>query len=597
MPTGEESQGIWVEMPTGAEAQELRGEVPTEAEAQEAWRERSIGVESQELGEIPRGAETQGVSDEMSTQQGAQGLKREVPTRAEVQGLRKGISNRAEVQGSRGKKSDKTESQGQRAVKCECQGLKEKMPVEINPRDLKGKTLGDEASMAPPPNFLMKGTEAGRTVSGTQRCSSGDRNSTEKGKKQNNKKKGQKPKAEDAFKGLSIYFPKEQWSEMGEWEKIRYKNMKQNYEFMIQLGLPTPKPTFMYYARQSSKSEENESSESDEEWTPTPLDMRREPRDLILPHHISILSFHFLVCEHCLIFFIDECSVHGSPVFIRDSRAEIGVEKRATCTLPPGLRIGLSGIPKAGLGVWNEGETLPAGIHFGPYEGKITEEEEAANTGYSWLISKGRNCCIYIDGKDETYSNWMRYVNCARNEEEQNLVAFQYHGKIYYRACKTILLHSELLVWYGEEYGKELGITWKSRRKSLTVHRQNSYLMQKQDGACHQCPCCEMAFNCKDYFSRHMKRKHSVYGIQGEKLQKGVGLTSLLKITSHASCNDTRIMQSCVNTIKDKEKHFFEDTTREAEHRNLLACHTAKLSLFTTDETTLGQLSEQAKQM
>lgn len=114
--------------------------------------------------------------------------------------------------------------------------------------------------------------------------------------------------------------------------------------------------------------------------------MRREPRDLILPHHISILSFHFLVCEHCLIFFIDECSVHGSPVFIRDSPAEVEVEKRATLTLPPGLRIGLSGIPKAGLGVWNEGEALPAGIHFGPYEGKITEEEEAANTGYSWLV-------------------------------------------------------------------------------------------------------------------------------------------------------------------------------------------------------------------
>uniref|UniRef100_A0A8D2JCC2 SET domain-containing protein n=1 Tax=Varanus komodoensis TaxID=61221 RepID=A0A8D2JCC2_VARKO len=177
-------------------------------------------------------------------------------------------------------------------------------------------------------------------------------------------------------------------------------------------------------------------------------------------------------CEYCLIFFIDECSVHGPPVFIEDTIAKIGLEKRATLTLPPGLRIGPSGIPKAGQGVWNEGEILPPGIHFGPYEGRMSEEEEAANSGYSWMITRGQNYYTYIDGKDETNSNWMRYVNCARNEEEQNLVAFQYHGKIYYRVCKIILLHSELLVWYGEEYGKELGIKWGSRWKSLkgTMH-------------------------------------------------------------------------------------------------------------------------------
>lgn len=99
-----------------------------------------------------------------------------------------------------------------------------------------------------------------------------------------------------------------------------------------------------------------------------------------------ILSFHFLDCEYCSIFFIDECSVHGPPVFIKDAAAEIGLDKRATLTLPSGLRIGPSGIPNAGLGVWNEGKVLPAGIHFGPYEGEMTEEEEAANSGYSWLV-------------------------------------------------------------------------------------------------------------------------------------------------------------------------------------------------------------------
>ena len=52
----------------------------------------------------------------------------------------------------------------------------------------------------------------------------------------------------------------------------------------------------------------------------------------------------------------------------------------------------------------------------------------------------------------------MRYVNCACNEAEQNLVAYQYCGQIYYRSFKTISPGQELLVFYGEEYASELGI-------------------------------------------------------------------------------------------------------------------------------------------
>uniref|UniRef100_A0A670IKU2 PR/SET domain 9 n=1 Tax=Podarcis muralis TaxID=64176 RepID=A0A670IKU2_PODMU len=368
--------------------------------------------------------------------------------------------------------------------------------------------------------------------------------------------------AEDTFKGLAIYFPKEQWAEMGEWEKIRYKNMKENYEFMTQLGLPTPKPTFMYHARQPPKTTD-ESSESDEEWTPKSI-----------------------VCEYCLLFFIDECSVHGSPVFIKDTAVEIGLEERATLTLPPGLRIGPSGIPKAGFGVWNEGEILPPGIHFGPYEGKITEEEEAANSGYSWLITRGQNCYVYIDGKDETNSNWMRYVNCARNEEEQNLVAFQYHGKIYYRACKIILIHSELLVWYGEEYGKELGIKWGSRWKS----RKGIIIMHCI--TCHQCPCCKLAFTFKDYLHRHMKWRHSGYGIQPEVPENVLAEKSLFKITNSAS-NRTmlqHLVPSCVYKDKDEETLFLKDINKETQSRT-------QLSRCNENGATLKQLSHPAQQL
>lgn len=65
----------------------------------------------------------------------------------------------------------------------------------------------------------------------------------------------------------------------------------------------------------------------------------------------------------------------------------------------------------------------------------------------------------YIDGRDPCSSNWLRFINCARNEEEQNMVAFQYHGEIYYRSFKAIYPGNELMVWYGEEYAQELGIS------------------------------------------------------------------------------------------------------------------------------------------
>ena len=62
----------------------------------------------------------------------------------------------------------------------------------------------------------------------------------------------------------------------------------------------------------------------------------------------------------------------------------------------------------------------------------------------------------------------MSYVNCARTEEEQNLIAFQYQGEIYYRTCKQLVCGTELLVWYGDDYGKELGIELNSKQQGET---------------------------------------------------------------------------------------------------------------------------------
>ncbi|VCX39728.1 unnamed protein product, partial [Gulo gulo] len=79
---------------------------------------------------------------------------------------------------------------------------------------------------------------------------------------------GWKPMAKDAFKDISMYFSKEEWSEMGDWEKIRYRNVKRNYEALITIGLRAPRPAFMCHRRQAIKPQVDDPEDSDEEWTP-----------------------------------------------------------------------------------------------------------------------------------------------------------------------------------------------------------------------------------------------------------------------------------------------------------------------------------------
>ena len=52
----------------------------------------------------------------------------------------------------------------------------------------------------------------------------------------------------------------------------------------------------------------------------------------------------------------------------------------------------------------------------------------------------------FVDAKDSTHANWMRFVNCARSEDEQCLTAYQHEGEIYYRAHRDIVAGTELLV-------------------------------------------------------------------------------------------------------------------------------------------------------
>ncbi|XP_060771317.1 histone-lysine N-methyltransferase PRDM9-like isoform X2 [Neoarius graeffei] len=210
----------------------------------------------------------------------------------------------------------------------------------------------------------------------------------------------------------------------------------------------------------------------------------------------------FLYCEECKSYF-NKCEVHGQVLFISDTPIPMGITDRAIQTLPPGLEVRKSGIPDAGLGVFNKGETIPLGAQFGPCEGDLVDREEAMNSGYSWVISKSSQCEEYIDAKREMYSNWMRYVNCARNDEEQNLVAFQYRGGIFYRCCRPIKTGQELLMWYEDDYGKDYGLAfdylWK---KKCSSNEMNDMLLQVF------CSWCPLSYVSQIYLDNHIRRSH-----------------------------------------------------------------------------------------
>ncbi|XP_064611648.1 LOW QUALITY PROTEIN: uncharacterized protein LOC135475646 [Liolophura sinensis] len=121
---------------------------------------------------------------------------------------------------------------------------------------------------------------------------------------------------------------------------------------------------------------------------------------------------------------------------------------------PQGVELKQSGVCDNETGAWCT-EKLAGGSKFGPFIGRTLQEgkEKKVDFRYAWEVydPDTHKLLHIVDATDPQHGNWMRYVNCARYLEEQNLVSVQEGSHIFYRAIRDISPGEELLTWYSKE--------------------------------------------------------------------------------------------------------------------------------------------------
>ncbi|KAK3711399.1 hypothetical protein QZH41_013509, partial [Actinostola sp. cb2023] len=202
-----------------------------------------------------------------------------------------------------------------------------------------------------------------------------------------------------------------------------------------------------------------------------------------------------------------DCPQHGPLDWIKTTRAVDSTHYTPSiASLPDGLLLKESGIPGNDMGVF-AARLIYKRTMFGPFQGKQLFQNDiphGKDLTYSWDLLKEGIPNSILDGSDEKNSNWMRFVTYARDKREQNLIAFQFQGHIFYRTFRDVYPGEELMIWYEDEYTCTLdelqGECSKDRMPEFTCQR------------------CRLVFAGSTYLYKHHKFRcpdgplHSTYG-------------------------------------------------------------------------------------
>ena len=112
-----------------------------------------------------------------------------------------------------------------------------------------------------------------------------------------------------------------------------------------------------------------------------------------------------------------------------------------------------STLPNSGFGAFTNVH-LPKNTVLDYYRGQKlnpSQYKNLKNKAYVWSVKSKKLGNIYIDGQNESKSNWLRFLNDSR-DHRNNIKPYQYRDKIFYKTMKDIYPGQELFVSYGDSY-------------------------------------------------------------------------------------------------------------------------------------------------
>ncbi|KAK3780388.1 hypothetical protein RRG08_062009 [Elysia crispata] len=417
------------------------------------------------------------------------------------------------------------------------------------------------------------------------------------------------------------FFSAEEFASMTEYEKQHLSSIRQNFEALKRAGLPVKPPDFMMKNKSEMERKRicalpltDSSDDSDADWTPSTERKKKQVQRMPFKPPFKAGTQNLPQKETTAPSKGEKGKVQRQKKQEKEEEEDVHVypfrTKRVTSfmslIIPDDddflcLVIKKSKIPQAGLGVFAT-TFFPVRTRFGPYKGrKETDRIVAYESGYCWQVIQEGKTSHFVDASDPKESNWMRFVNCARSEEEQCVTAYQHQGEVYYRAHKDIHPGMELLVYYGDSYATELGIQTQQvggikkqehiesgterRCAKVSVTEDDEKFKEGIDttgaGAfkCYWCPF--------EYFQniereRHMKRSHkeeyiklrqvkySHFSSQAKTIQahRGFGSPHFEEVKKNSDCNIFEDLNCHQKIVKEVQLHgFFSDIGKEELER------------------------------